>query len=215
MSARTPPKPSSLAGFRAWVLSESFPEKLKATFFDGEVFLDMSKEDIRTHAAVKTAVSGTLFILNQEIDFGDLYINGVLITNIAANVSNNPDAVAVFWNSLKSGRVRYVHRNGRELEIEGSPDWTMEIVSESSVFKDTELLRKAYHRARVREYWLIDARGEEIDCQILHWRKGGYVAAKVEDGWQLSRVFGRQFHLVRRPDRRGAWHYELLVKAAR
>lgn len=212
MSIRTPPKPSSLSGFRAWVLSDFFPEKLKATFFDGEVFLDMSKEDIRAHAAVKTAVSGTLFVLNQEIDFGDLYINGVLVTNVAANVSNNPDAVAVFWKSLKSGRVRYVRRNGRELEIEGSPDWITEIVSESSVFKDTDLLRKAYHRARVREYWLIDARGTEIDFQLLHWRKAGYVGAPAKDGWQWSRVFGRWFMLTRRTDRRGAWRYLLHVR---
>jgi Uma2 family endonuclease len=202
----------TLAGFREWVLSEEFPEKLRVTFLRGEVYLDMSKEAIRTHAAVKTPVAVTLGNLNDEIDFGDLYINGVLVTNKAAQVSNNPDMVAVFWETLESGRVRYVAKKEHEMEIEGSPDWLLEIISDSSVFKDTQQLRTAYHEAGVREYWLIDARGDEIIFQILHWRKNGYVAAPNKDGWLRSRVFGRDFRLTRKRDRRGAWKYDLHVR---
>jgi heat-inducible transcriptional repressor len=36
----------------------------------------------------------------------------------------------------------------------------LEVVSPSSVVKDTEWLMSRYHEAGVREYWLIDARGE-------------------------------------------------------
>src|SRR5438128_34453 len=128
----------TLSGFREWVLSDEFPEKLKVTFLRGEVYLDMSKEAIRTHAAVKTPVAVTLGDLNEEIDFGNLYINGVLLTNKAAQVSNNPDMVAVFWKTLESGRVRYVAKKEHEMEIEGSPDWLLAIISDSSVFKDTQ-----------------------------------------------------------------------------
>jgi hypothetical protein len=78
---RIPPEAHTLAGFRHWVFAADFPEKLKATYLDGEVSLDMSKEEILTHAAVKTAIAGRLFNLNEETDFGDLYINGVLVTN--------------------------------------------------------------------------------------------------------------------------------------
>ncbi|GEM_PF-601691 len=203
----------TLAGFREWVLSDEFPEKLPVTFIRGEVYLDMSKEAIRTHAAVKTPVAGTLFNLNQEIDFGDFYINGVLVTNVPAQVSNNPDMVAVFWESLEAGRVRYVTKKVHEMEIEGSPDWILEIVSTSSVVKDLQQLRQAYHEAGIREYWLIDARGDEIMFQILHWRKTGYAASPSDDGWLRSRVFGREFRLIRKRDRRGAWKYELQVRA--
>ena len=140
----------TLAGFREWVLSDEFPEKLPVTFIRGEVYLDMSKEAIRTHAAVKTATAGTMFNLNQEIDYGDLYINGVLVTNVPAQVSNNPDMVAIFWDSLEAGRVRYVTKKLHEMEIEGSPDWLLEIVSTSSVKKDLEQLRQAYHEAMRR-----------------------------------------------------------------
>lgn len=209
-----PPQAHTLSGFRRWVQSDDVPEKLRVTFLRGEVYLDMSKEDIRSHAAVKTAVSGTLFNVNQEIDFGDLYINGVLITNVAASVSNNPDAVAVFWESLEKNRVRYIERKQRELEIEGSPDWVLEIVSDSSEYKDNHLLRHAYHRAGIREYWIIDARGEDIQFTVLHWRKNSYVAASIKDGWIRSRVFGRNFRLTRERDRRGAWKYTLLAQTS-
>src|SRR5918999_197223 len=69
---------------------------------------DMRKEEIRTHPAVKTAVVVPVARVIEELDFGDLYINGVLISNAAADVSNNPDAVAVSWTSLAAKRVRYV-----------------------------------------------------------------------------------------------------------
>lgn len=205
----------TLAGFRAWALSDAFPEKQRVTFLNGEIYLDMSKEDIFTHASVKTAAAGTMFKLNEAKDFGDLYINGVLVTNVAAGVSNNPDMVAVFWESLDSGKVRYVKtKKERGVEIEGSPDWVLEIVSDSSVVKDTIDLRDAYHRAGIGEYWLIDARGEEIVFQILHWRKAGYVAAPRKDGWQRSRAFGHSFKITRSTNRRGSWRYVLAIQEA-
>ncbi len=90
----------------------------------------------------------------------------------------------------------------------------LEIVSNSSVSKDKRKLRQAYHQAGIREYWLIDARGDELEFQILHWRKKGYLAAPRQDGWQRSQVFGRSFQLSRTRDRRGNWRYELAVRQA-
>ncbi len=74
-------------------------------------------------------------------------------------------------------------------------------------------LREAYHRAGVPEYWLVDARSEEIPFQILYRRKRGYVAAPVPGGWQASRVFGRSFRMRRRRDESGLWEYTLEVRA--
>jgi Uma2 family endonuclease len=208
-----PSKAHTLPGFRAWALSNDFPEKLRATYVQGQVYLDMSKEEIQTHSLVKTEVGGVLWNLNIEVDFGELFINGVLVTNVEADLSNNPDMVAVLWDSVDAGLVRFVSKKGRELEIVGSPDWAMEIVSDSSVVKDKETLRRAYHLAKLREYWLIDARGSEIDFQMLVWRRNGYVAVQAKDGWLSSRVFGRSFRLTRQRNRRGAWKYKLAVKA--
>src|SRR5947209_6682112 len=92
---RVPKEAHTLTGFRHWVLSDDFPEKLRVTFLGGEVYLDMGKEEIRTHAAVKSEVARVLLGVIREADFGNLYINGVLISNEDAGVSNNPDMVAV------------------------------------------------------------------------------------------------------------------------
>jgi Uma2 family endonuclease len=203
----------TLAGFRRWVHSNAFPEKQPVMFLNGEIYLFMPKEDIFTHAAVKTSVAGTVFNLNQENDLGNFYINGVLVTNVEADISNNPDMIGLLWESLESDKVRYItNKKGRSVEIEGSADWLLEIVSNGSVKKDKITLREAYHKAGVREYWIIDVRGEEIDFQILNWRKTGYVAASHKSGWQRSRIFDRSFQLTRSRDRRGAWRYALAVK---
>src|SRR5205807_2279951 len=106
--------------------------------------------------------------------------------NEAAGVANNPDATFISWAGLEKGRVHLVPRTGAQgqyIELEGTPDWVLEIVSDSSVEKDTRLLRTAYHRAGIREYWLVDARGPELVFQILQWRKAGYAAAAKRGGW--------------------------------
>src|SRR5205814_2735662 len=122
-----------------------------------KIYLDMSREEIETHAKVKAEVSRVLMNWNVEIEQGEFFIDGVLISNEAAEVSNNPDAVFVFFESLENHRARVVPREnveGQYIEIEGTPDWVLEVLSKSSVRKDTVQLRKAYHRAGIREYWL-------------------------------------------------------------
>lgn len=71
-----------------------------------------------------------------------------------------------------------------------------------------------YHRAGINEYWLIDARGEEISFQILDWRKKGYVAATKRDGWQFSLVFKYWFRLTRQRGNLGLWEKALHMKPA-
>ncbi len=210
-----PQEPHTLDVFRSWVHSDDVPEKLRVSYLRGRITVDMSKEEILSHAEVKTSIAGTMFKLNETLDFGKLYINGVLLTNIDADVSNNPDMLATSWESIESGLVRFVSSSkDREIEIEGSPDWVLEIVSRSSVVKDKRELKQAYHQAAIREYWLVDARGTDIEFQIFHWRKGGYVAAPKGDGWLRSRVFPFSFQLTRTRDRRGGWRYHLASKSA-
>jgi Uma2 family endonuclease len=97
-------------------------------------------------------------------------------------------------------------------ELEGSPDWVLEIVSDTSVKKDLVQLREAYHRAGIPEYWLVDARGDEIRLQILLRRKNGYVAAVNREGWQRSKVFSRSFRLEGVLNDYGLWEYTLHVR---
>src|SRR5262249_50276283 len=140
---------------------------------------------------------------------------GVLISNKAAQLSCNPDASFLSRESLHSGTVKVVPREGKRggyREILGTPDWMLEVISESSVFKDMVRLRRAYHRAGIPEYWLVDARGEELVFQILIWRRNGYVSAPVHEGWQRSRVFAHEFRLERERDEFGLWEYTLHLR---
>jgi Uma2 family endonuclease len=43
-------------------------------------------------------------------------------------------------------------KRGGYTEIQGSPDMVLEVVSDSNVHKDYELLRRAYWEAGIREY---------------------------------------------------------------
>jgi Uma2 family endonuclease len=210
---RIPNSALTFAGFRAWVSSDDLPEWIRVTYVDGGIYLDMSKET-EHNALAKSGFSRVLLNLNYELELGDFFLDGVLVSNEVAEVSTNPDASLLTYASMEAGRVRWVA--GRKphvnVEIEGTPDWIMEIVSDSSVFKDTKRLRAAYHRARIPEYWLVDVRGETISFQILHGRSKGYVAAPIRDGWQKSRIFSRAFRLERSQNRRGFWRYSLLVQ---
>jgi Uma2 family endonuclease len=212
---RIPASAVTLAGFRAWVTSDDFIEQFRASFIDREIFLDMSPEELETHSVVKNEVSRVISGLVRELRLGKFYPDGTLVTNQAADLSTEPDGTFVTRESLKAGRVRLVARKGRPgqyIELEGTPDWVLEVVSQSSVQKDKKRLRLAYHRAGIPEYWLIDARGERIVFQILRRSRADYRAVAHRGGWYPSRVFGRSFRLDRERDELGLWEYTLQVQ---
>lgn len=211
-SVRIPASALTLAGFRDWATSDAFPEHIRAAFIDKEIFIEMSNEDLGTHAAVKAEISRVLMNLNREQNLGQFLADGVLVTNEDASISNNPDASFFTPETFRSGRVRLVPKTDKEdryKEVEGTPDWVLEVISDSSVDKDTIKLREAYHRAGIREYWLIDARGDDIDFQILYHTKDFYEAAPQQGGWQQSHVFGQSFRLERQQNQFGLWEYTL------
>jgi Uma2 family endonuclease len=88
-----------------------------------------------------------------------------------------------------------------------------EIVSDSSVGKDTKRLPAAYFAAGVKEYWLVDARAENMQFTI-HTRGEQAFEPMLPgaDAYQASPVFARAFHLTRERNRRGNWKYDLLMK---
>ena len=87
---------------------------------------------------------GVLGNLDPDAEAGTLYTEGVLISHEGSEVSNNPDGVYLGWEILEAGRVRLVpgkRLEGQFVEMEGPPDWVMEVVSNSSVTKDTRTFR--------------------------------------------------------------------------
>jgi Uma2 family endonuclease len=213
-----PPSAHTLAGFRAWATSPDFPDRGRISFIDHEIIIDMSPEEIETHNKVKTEVGFVLANLNKRLKLGEFYSDRSLVTNVEANVSNEPDAAFALWETLEQQRLRLVPKDGKEdkyMELEGTPDWVLEIVSDSSVRKDTRRLRERYHRAGIPEYWLIDARRDNLDFQLLVRGETDYTAAAGRGGWQASPVFRRRFRLVRQRGRMDLWEYTLQVKPLR
>ena len=161
-------------GFRAWTLSDRFPQEGRISFIDGEVIVDISQEEITTHALVRTEIVRVLASINVDEEIGLVIGDGARVVHQSAGVSNIPDTVVVSYASLESGRVAMTPRKDepeQKIELVGAPDLVVEIVSDSSVIKDEKKLRAAYHAAGIPEYWLIDARGEAISFQILSQRR--------------------------------------------
>jgi len=214
-SVTMPAAAATLDGFRAWACSGDFPDKGRISYINDEILLEMSPEELETNVKVKTVIAAVLHQLVDSAGLGTIFGDGTLVSNVVANLATEPDCTFVSYDNFKSGRTRVEARKdrpGQFMEIVGSPDWVLEVVSRSSVRKDTRLLKAAYHAAGVGEYWLINAMGDEIDFQILHHEPNGFAAAAEEQGWRESRAFGRQFQLKRERDPVGMWRYTLLVQ---
>jgi Uma2 family endonuclease len=206
-----PESARTLAGFREWAASDEFPESGKISYLAGELFIDMSPENLDTHNQVKEAVNSVLGPLVRKLDLGKYCPDGLWITNDRGKLSTEPDATFLSWPRLESGAVGLIPgRRGRGgIEMRGSPDWVLEIVSDTSVRKDTLRLLELYYRASVREYWLIDARGESLQFTMYRRGRKAFEPTPAVRGWIISEVFSRRFRLVRERDRIGGWAYTL------
>lgn len=210
---RIPATAYTLDGFRSWAHSDKFPECGKITYVQGEVCVDMSPEELQSHNLSKGDVFGWLWGHVRENDLGRIFADGALLVNDDADLATEPDITYCSWESIKSGRVELREMqvgSGRKVELYGSPDLIVEVISRGSVKKDTKLLREAYHSAKVREYWIVDARGSSLKFTPLQWRPKRYVeTASDAEGWVTSRVLDRLVKLTRTRDRMGGWHFRL------
>lgn len=202
-----------LESFRRWADADDYPDDGRAWYLRGEVWIDMSKEQIFTHLAVKREFFYVLTGIVKEEDLGLFLPDGLLLSNIAADISGNPDATFVSTASIRAKRVQLIEGwDGGFVEMEGSPDMVLEVVSDSSVHKDTVVLRQAYWQAGIREYWLVDARKEAVHFNLLRHTARGYVAAPKRNGWLKSAVCGKFFQLTQRINALGHPEYALVAR---
>ncbi len=175
----------------------------------------MSPEKANAHNDVKTEITRVLANFVKDRDLGKLYSDGLWITNDRADLSNEADATFVSWESLETGRIQLITLPDDDdgIEMRGSADWVLEVVSNSSEKKDTIWLPEAYYAADVREYWLVDARGAEIKFILHVWRPDGFETNEPDDdGWRESEVFGCAVRPERKRDRVGGWSYTLSIR---
>jgi Uma2 family endonuclease len=201
---RLPPSVRDLASFRQWADADDFPEHGRICWLKGELWIDMSKEQLFTHNQVKAEFTTAMRTMVREMELGYWFTDGARVSHLGADLSAVPDGVLVTFQSLEIGRIKLIEgAQGGSVELEGTPDLVLEVVSTGSVRKDTQVLRELYAAAGIAEYWLADVRGSETRFDILRLSRGRYIASRKEAAWVRSKVLGRSVRLLRQADRLG------------
>lgn len=207
----------SFGDFRAWTKSRTFPTTGRIDYVASQIEVDMSPEEFFSHGGPKEALARTLGPIVHAEALGYLRIDRIRVVADAVQLSAEPDLLFVSHESLDAGRVQLSspRKRGKTsyLEVTGGPDLVVEVVSPSSVNKDTQRLPLAYFAAGVREYWIVDARGDDLVFKIQTRGRTAFRTAPVDaEGFAKSRVFARRFRLTRHTNSRGHWVYDLLVR---
>jgi Uma2 family endonuclease len=197
-----------LDSFCRWRHLEDTPAEGEMAFLDSGIWVDLSMEEFLTHNQVKGAFDFAIMSVVQPASLGRYVPDRMLLKNVVANLSTEPDGLFFTWETMRSGLLRLVEKPGQGImELEGTPDLVLEVVSKTSVPKDTVLLRELYWKAGITEYWLADAREGRLAFDILLWTPDGYVAAPNSDGWNLSKVLAKKFQLQEKTDPLGHPQY--------
>jgi Uma2 family endonuclease len=213
MSVRIPKWVVNLKSFLRWAESDDFPEEGRICFLQGDVWVDMSMEQVFTHTQIKGELNTVIGSLVKQQRSGLYLPDGLRLNNVSADISAVPDATFISNETLRSRRAKFVKGKKRGFTaLAGSPDLVIEIVSDSSVDKDTEWLMAAYWNAGIPEYWLIDAREEPLRFDV--WRHGpkGYVLIRKQAGWVKSAVLGKAFRLTQQENELGLPEFDLAVR---
>lgn len=207
-----PPGINDLDSFREWARSDNYPKRGDYCWLNGVFWVDLSMEDAYTHGLVRTAVVKTLETINEERDLGDVYDDTMRVSEANSDLSCEPDVLFASHETFESGALREIagKKKGSVVEFEGAPDLVVEIVSDSSERKDLSILPDQLFAAGVKEYWLIDARGEHPFLDIFRRGPIGFLKVPIRSKKVRSSVFGCSFQLTRTINRRGRPKYRLL-----
>jgi Uma2 family endonuclease len=200
---------------RLWARSDDFPQRGRFAFLNGIIWIDLSVEKLYSHNQIKNEYSMALRSIAKSDGAGLYMTDGMLLSHPGAGLSTEPDGMYIAFEAFEHGRVRQVEAAAGQdfVELEGSADMTLEVVSDTSVRKDSVDLLALYRKAGVLEYWLVDVREEQVSFTILKRGRKGYVAVRPQKGgWIKSNVFGRPFRLTRGTDPVGDPQYTLEVR---
>lgn len=209
-----PTEIDQLEVFRAWV-SELGEDAPRVHFSRGKVWIQVSPQDYFSHLRLVGAINARLELLAKELDLGEYWPDGGWLTNNQAGLSIEPDGFLVLWRTTESGAAQFVERPGKgPIELVGRGDMVLEVVSDSSVEKDTVQLVAGYAAAGFAEYWLVDGRKDPLSFRLLVLQPDGTYADVEPDreGFLASPVWGRRFRLEVSSNRAGRPSYQLVVR---
>lgn len=181
--------------FRRWARSPEFPERGRFSYLAGDLWVDLSRESLMENQ-IKGAIAMCL-CMDPRANRSFYLVAGMLLTNLDANLSTEPDGMYIANASLEAGLVRLTNGDDSP-EVIGTPNMVLEIVSASSVEKDTVILPQLYWQAGIPEFWLVDSRADAPALEIHRRGRSKYTAVRPSADWVKSAVFGKSFRLVRR-----------------
>jgi Uma2 family endonuclease len=203
-----------LPSFRKWADSSEYPDRGKFSYLQGELFVDLELEELFSHNLIKTELSIELGRLIRDAERGYFFSDGVRLSHPGADLSAEPDAVFTSYAAIQSGRVKLVRGTlGGYVELEGSPELVVEVVSRSSVRKDTIVLKDLYAQAGIGEYWIVDARRSPVQFQLWVLTPEGYAAAELRDGQPFSPLLQRPVAIGQSSDPLGNPRFTLTIGA--
>jgi Uma2 family endonuclease len=193
---RIPRWVTDLASFRRWAATDEFPEQGRLSHLKGDLWVDLSMETL-LHNKAKVRMTSGLDTLVEAQRSGHVIGDRMRLTHPEAELSTEPDGLFISNQALQRQRVQLT-KGAQSIEVIGSPDMVLEVVSASSVEKDTVVLPRLYWKAGIEEYWLVDPRGKELRFDIFRSGAHGFTATRKRDGWLKSLVFDRSFRLTKR-----------------
>lgn len=205
-----PPEIGTLSGFRAWARSDPALEHATVWFICGNVWVDYRPMQLFAEASVRVAIISELHALVRRSG-GKVFGRGVFWTHPQTETAGNPDGLFISHESFAAKRIRFLPDPPRDCdEIEGVPDIVLEIAKTG---EEAPPLREAYFEAGIQEYWLVDARGSEVEFTIYKHSGKKYTATRAQaGGWQKSGVFGKSFRITRVTDATGNPEFTLEVR---
>jgi len=208
-----PPGIDGFAAFRRWTHDPDFPEKGRIDFIAGQIEVGDMVEDPRYHGGPKTEIARVLANRVKRLDWGQVLIDATRVSVPEVGLSVEPDILAVSHQALATGRVALVPAEGRReafVELEGPPELVVEVLSASSVRKDSQRLWREYYRAGIPEYWTVDARAGKLAFQIWIAGPAEYLPADIDpDRFQTSPVLQTAYRLDQTARNDGRIEYDL------
>jgi Uma2 family endonuclease len=207
---RMPAGFANLRAFRRWTRSGNYPEHGDYSYLGGDLWVNLSMETFLHNelTGLFAVIPGGLV---RSAELGRFFADRMRLVHEGAGLSCEPDAMFASQKALRTKRVRLAE-GAESLEVIGSPDMVLEIVSEHSIQKDTVALRELYAAAKIAEYCLVNPLGEQVSFNVLRLSPQGYAPTRTINGWTKSAVFGKSFRLEAKDSGDELPEYRLLVR---
>lgn len=141
------------------------PEDRRYEIIDGEPFMTPSPKTFHQRIILRLAE-----LINDFVKKGNLGEVFIAPYDVVLSKHDIVQPDIIFVSKERSNIIT-------ELNIQGSPDMVIEILSPSTKERDLVLKRKLYAAFGIKEYWIVDPENEKIT--LLTLGKEGYVAQKA------------------------------------